>query len=222
MTNASKSPPPARRVSGPPSTGADRGRGHRLGRRFGLHELKAEADSKPAAAGAAGHAGLGRHRRAARRRDLGRVLRPPRSGRARRRALARRRRGAGGAFPRRRAGEAGRPAGHHRSGALRGRGRPRRGAGRRGAGARRATRKSEHERAQRLLDEQAIAQRELDERVNAQREAEANLRAAQAALQTRAAEPRLHAGARAGRRAASAGSRSRSATWSPPARARRC
>jgi len=44
--------------------------------------------------------------------------------------------------------------------------------------------KSEHERAKRLWEESAIAQRELDERVNAQREAEANLRGAQAALQS--------------------------------------
>jgi len=44
--------------------------------------------------------------------------------------------------------------------------------------------RSEYERAKRLLDEQAIAQREFDERNNAQREADANLRAAQAALQT--------------------------------------
>ena len=44
--------------------------------------------------------------------------------------------------------------------------------------------KSEHERAQRLWDESAIAQRELDERVNAEQEADANLRAAQAALQS--------------------------------------
>ena len=43
---------------------------------------------------------------------------------------------------------------------------------------------SEHERAKRLWDERAIAQRELDDRVNTLREAEANLRAAQAALQT--------------------------------------
>lgn len=43
---------------------------------------------------------------------------------------------------------------------------------------------SEHERARRLLSEQAIAQREYDERLNAQREADANLRAAQASLQT--------------------------------------
>ena len=43
---------------------------------------------------------------------------------------------------------------------------------------------SEYDRAQRLLDEHAIAQREFDERNNAQREADANLRAAQAALQT--------------------------------------
>ena len=44
--------------------------------------------------------------------------------------------------------------------------------------------RSEYERAKRLLDEHAIAQREFDERNNAQREADANLRAAQAALQT--------------------------------------
>ena len=44
--------------------------------------------------------------------------------------------------------------------------------------------RSEQDRARRLWDEQAIAQRELDERINAGREAEANLRAAQASLQT--------------------------------------
>src|SRR5438309_3750107 len=44
--------------------------------------------------------------------------------------------------------------------------------------------KSEHERAQRLWNESAIAQRELDERVNARQEADANLRAAEAALQS--------------------------------------
>lgn len=43
---------------------------------------------------------------------------------------------------------------------------------------------SERERAKRLWQESAIAQRELDERVNAQAEADANLRAAQAALQS--------------------------------------
>jgi multidrug efflux system membrane fusion protein len=43
---------------------------------------------------------------------------------------------------------------------------------------------SEHERAQRLWGESAIAQRELDERTNARQEADANLRAAQAALQS--------------------------------------
>jgi multidrug efflux system membrane fusion protein len=42
----------------------------------------------------------------------------------------------------------------------------------------------EHARAERLWQEQAIAQRELDERTNALREAQANLRAAQAALQS--------------------------------------
>ena len=91
-----------------------------------------------AAAGAAGDAGFGRGGRTARRRDLGRIFRPARGDRARRGPLARRRRRAGGAFPRRRAGQAGRSAGHHRSGALCGRGRPRAGAGRRRAGARRA------------------------------------------------------------------------------------
>jgi multidrug efflux system membrane fusion protein len=44
--------------------------------------------------------------------------------------------------------------------------------------------RSEHDRAQRLWNESAIARRELDERVNARQEAEANLRAAQAALQS--------------------------------------
>lgn len=44
--------------------------------------------------------------------------------------------------------------------------------------------KSEHDRSQRLWDERAIAQRELDERSNALREAEANLRAAEAAVQS--------------------------------------
>jgi membrane fusion protein, multidrug efflux system len=44
--------------------------------------------------------------------------------------------------------------------------------------------KSEHQRARRLWEDSAIAQRELDERINAYREAEANLRGAQAALQS--------------------------------------
>ncbi|HSI61108.1 MAG TPA: efflux RND transporter periplasmic adaptor subunit [Ideonella sp.] len=44
--------------------------------------------------------------------------------------------------------------------------------------------KSELERAKRLWDEHAIAQREYDERSNTFREADANLRAAQAGLQT--------------------------------------
>jgi multidrug efflux system membrane fusion protein len=43
---------------------------------------------------------------------------------------------------------------------------------------------SEHERAKRLWEESAIARRELDERVNGELEAGANLRAAQAALQS--------------------------------------
>lgn len=44
--------------------------------------------------------------------------------------------------------------------------------------------RSEHDRARRLWDERAIAQREFDERVNALREADANLRAAEAYLQS--------------------------------------
>jgi multidrug efflux system membrane fusion protein len=44
--------------------------------------------------------------------------------------------------------------------------------------------KGEQERSQRLWSEQAISKRELDERANGQREADANLRGAQAALQT--------------------------------------
>jgi membrane fusion protein, multidrug efflux system len=43
---------------------------------------------------------------------------------------------------------------------------------------------SELDRAQRLWDESAIAKRELDERANARQEADANLRAAEAALQS--------------------------------------
>jgi len=52
------------------------------------------------------------------------------------------------------------------------------------AKARFAYAKSELERSQRLSDENAIAKRELDERVNARQEAEANVRAAEAALQS--------------------------------------
>jgi multidrug efflux system membrane fusion protein len=52
------------------------------------------------------------------------------------------------------------------------------------AQARRDNAGSELERARRLWDESAIARRELDERVSAGREAEANVRAAQAALQS--------------------------------------
>jgi len=52
------------------------------------------------------------------------------------------------------------------------------------AQARVAQARGEQERALRLWSEQAISKRELDERVNGQREADANLRAAQAALQT--------------------------------------
>jgi multidrug efflux system membrane fusion protein len=52
------------------------------------------------------------------------------------------------------------------------------------ARARLAYARTEGERAKRLWEESAIAQRELDERVNAQLEAEANVRAAEAALQS--------------------------------------
>ena len=44
--------------------------------------------------------------------------------------------------------------------------------------------KGDHARAERLWEEQAIARRELDERTNGLREAEANLRAAEAVLQS--------------------------------------
>jgi multidrug efflux system membrane fusion protein len=44
--------------------------------------------------------------------------------------------------------------------------------------------RNEQDRAQRLWDERAIAQRELEERLNAVREADANLRGAQAQLQS--------------------------------------
>lgn len=52
------------------------------------------------------------------------------------------------------------------------------------AKARAALARSEHERARRLWDERAIAQREYDERSNALLEGDANLRAAEAALQS--------------------------------------
>jgi len=52
------------------------------------------------------------------------------------------------------------------------------------AQAKAAQAKGEQERAQRLWSEQAISKRDFEERGNGQREADANLRAAQAALQT--------------------------------------
>ena len=52
------------------------------------------------------------------------------------------------------------------------------------AQARVAQARGEHERSQRLWSEQAISRREFDERLNGKGEADANLRAAQAALQT--------------------------------------
>lgn len=52
------------------------------------------------------------------------------------------------------------------------------------AQARLAQAKGEHDRSQRLWSEQAISRREFDERTNGKGEADANLRAAQAALQT--------------------------------------
>lgn len=52
------------------------------------------------------------------------------------------------------------------------------------AQARVAQAKGEHDRSQRLWNEQAISKREFDERTNGKGEADANLRAAQAALQT--------------------------------------
>ena len=84
------------------------------------------------------------------------------------------------------------------------------------AQARQSYARSEQERARRLWDERAIAQRELDERINAGSEAEANLRAAQASLQS----ARLNLGytqVRAPCRAASASARSPWATWWPQA-----
>ncbi len=133
----------------------------------------------------AGDPGVGRRGRAARRGHVGRILRPPRSDRARRSPLARRRRRADRAFPRRRAGEAGRSAHHHRSRTLCGRGRARRGAGRRRRGAR-AAHQEGVDRGQQLQqsNSRAISQQRLDQRISAYREAEANLRAAQAALQS--------------------------------------
>jgi multidrug efflux system membrane fusion protein len=52
------------------------------------------------------------------------------------------------------------------------------------AQARLALSKSERDRGQQLWDSRTVSQRDLDQRINAHREAEANLRAAQAALQS--------------------------------------
>ncbi len=125
---------------------------------------------------------------------------PARSRRARRGAVPRRGRGAIRSFSRRRAGEAGRPADHHRSRALYGRGRPR--CRRSSTPRRRAVllTRSDFERGEQLSGSRIISQRDLDQRLNASREAEANLAAARAALQTEQAQPRLYRGARAGRR----------------------
>ncbi len=90
-----------------------------------------------------------------------------------------------GAFPRRRAGQAGRPADHDRSGALRGRRRSRRSAGRRGPGARDLHAQRAGTRARRLWDEQRDRPaRDTTSASTRGSEADANLRAAQAALQT--------------------------------------
>jgi hypothetical protein len=92
-----------------------------------------------------------------------RVLRPARSGGARRHPLARRRRRAGRALPRRLAGGQGRPADHHRPGAVRGRSRTRRSAGRRRAGPPDQRRQRAHPRAA-AVGRQRDRPRELDER----------------------------------------------------------
>ena len=89
------------------------------------------------------------------------------------------------------------------------------------AQARLAYAKLERERAERLWGERFIARSQVDQRVNAEQEADANLRGAQAALQSN----RLNLDyTRVWRpwRVASASSRSPSATSSPPARKRRC
>ncbi len=129
------------------------------------------------------HPGLGRHRRAEGHGGLERLLRPGRGGGPGGDPPAGRRRDQSGAFPRRRAGQAGRPAVHHRPGALRRRGAAGRGAARLrpgppGAGAK------EQQRAQQLVGSGFTPQRDVDQRVNELRAAEANLRAAQAALDT--------------------------------------
>ena len=146
----------------------------------------------------AGRAGVGCRGGAEADGGVGRVLRPAGGGRARRCALARRRRRAVGALPRRRAGQAGRPADHHRSRPLRA---PRSIALQAqvvAAEARLAFTKGEVERGQPLLDSRVVSPRDFDQRTNAYREADANLRAAKAALQAAQLNLELHRGARAG------------------------
>ena len=90
------------------------------------------------------------------------------------------------------------------------------------AEARVALTKSDVDRGEQLSGSRIISQRELDQRVNANREAEANVQRGARRAAVGAAQSRLHR--RCARRspAASASSRSPSATSSPPAPARRC
>ena len=104
-----------------------------------------------------------------------------------------------GALPRRRAGEEGRPPDHHRSRALCGGGRPRR-RPRSAAAQARAHLHEERARARAAPAGTRAPSRSASSTSAStpSSEADANLRAAQAALQIGAAEPRLHPGARAG------------------------
>ena len=125
-----------------------------------------------------------------------------------------------GPVPRGRAGQGGRLAVHDRPGALRGRGRASPGAGR-GREARAEFTKSELERAQQLIGDHVVTQRELDQRDNAYARPTPTCRPPKPRCRPRSS---ISTTPKCARRwpGASAGSRSRSAIWSPPAPARRC
>ena len=170
----------------------------------------------------AGRAGVGCRRGAEADGGLGRVLRPPGGGRARRRALARRRRRAGGAFPRRRAGRSRATCWSRsipapiapRSTACRRRWwRPRRAL---------AFTKGEVERGQPLLGLARLSPRELRPAHQCLSRSGRQSARGQGGAAGRPAEPRLHRGARAGGGPRRASRRSRSATSSRRAPARRC
>ena len=196
-------------------------RGHRRG-----GGLSAGAECRAAAGrqrrdDAAGRAGLGRRRRAAQCRLVGRFFRPAGSGRACRRPLARRRRHRCRAFPRRRPRRQRRRPDRPRSGALCGRGGARRGAGRGGAGPRRADQDRSRARQAALGFACGVATRSRPAR---QCRARGGGQSARRRSRIAVGASSISTTRRSARRspAASAVSTSPSAIWSRPGRTARC